>query len=124
MSIYDAIGGAPAVAAAVDDFYVRVLGDPGLAPYFEGVDLPRLKAHQRAFIAAAIGGPELYAGRDMRAAHTGLDITDAAFDSVVGHLVGTLTGLGVPEETIAQIGGALAPLRADIVRTPEPEPAG
>ncbi len=115
MSIYDSIGGGPAVAAAVDDFYTRVLADPQLAPFFTGVDLRHLKAHQRAFIAAAIGGSEIYQGRGMAAAHAGLAITDADFDAVVGHLVDTLTGLGVPQETIGQIGGALAPLRGDIV---------
>jgi truncated hemoglobin YjbI len=50
MSIYDQIGGAAAVSAAVDDFYVRVLGDDSLAPYFEGTDVSKLKGHQRAFI--------------------------------------------------------------------------
>ena len=82
MSIYDAIGGGPAVRAAVDDFYARVLADPQLAPFFTGVDLKHLKAHQRAFIAATIGGPEIYQGRDMAAAHAGLAITDSDFDAV------------------------------------------
>lgn len=115
MGIYDEIGGSGAVAATVDDFYRRLLDDPSLAPYFAGVDLAHLKSHQRAFIAAALGGPELYAGRDMAAAHAGLDITDGAFDAVVAHLVQTLTSLGVPDDTIAGIGAALAPLRGDIV---------
>jgi len=115
MTIFDTIGGAPAVQAAVDDFYVRVLADTALAPVFAGTDMNRLKAHQRAFIAAAIGGPQPYAGRDMATAHAGLGITDAEFDTVVGHLVDTLTGLGVSGDAIAQIGATLAPLRTDIV---------
>jgi hemoglobin len=119
LSIYDTIGGAGAVRAAVDDFYERVLADPRLAAFFTGTDLTRLKTHQRAFIAAAIGGPEIYAGRDMASAHAGLGIADADFDAVVGHLAGTLTGLGVPEETIGQIAGVLAPLRSDIVTARE-----
>jgi hemoglobin len=123
-TIYDSIGGAPAVAAAVDDFYVRVLGDPQLAPFFTDVDLAHLKAHQRAFIAAAVGGSEIYAGRNMAAAHAGLDISDDDFDAVVGHLVDTLAGLGVPEATIGQIGAALSPLRSDIVTAPPTELAG
>lgn len=120
MSIYDSIGGAGAVQAAVDDFYARVLADPRLAPFFAGTDLGRLKAHQRSFIAAAIGGPEVFAGRDMASAHAGLSIGDADFDAVVGHLVDTLAGLGVPSEIIGQIGAALAPLRADIVTVSQP----
>jgi hemoglobin len=114
-SIYDAIGGAPAVGAAVDDFYLRVVADPDLAPFFDTTDLRRLKTHQRAFIAAALGGPELYAGRDMAAAHAGMSISDRDFDAVVGHLVDTLTALAVPAEIIGQIGAALAPLRDQIV---------
>jgi hemoglobin len=118
MSIYESIGGAGAVQAAVDDFYARLLGDPQLAPFFAGVDLQRLKSHQRAFLAAALGGAQLYQGRDMAAAHAGLEISDGDFDAVVTHLVATLTGLGVPQETIGQIGGLLAPLRGEVVTVP------
>jgi hemoglobin len=114
-SIYDAIGGAPAVDTAVTDFYLRVLADPQLAPFFAAKDMERLKAHQRKFLAAALGGPQLYAGRDMSAAHAGLGITDADFDAVVGHLAATLGSLGVPPETIAEIASALVPLRTEIV---------
>ena len=34
--------------------------------------MARQKAHLRAFVAAALGGPQLYAGRDMHSAHAGL----------------------------------------------------
>lgn len=115
MSIYDEIGGADAVRAAVDQFYERVLPDPVLAPYFEGIEMNRLKDHLRMFIAAAIGGPERYEGRSMQAAHAGLDITTEAFTHVVDHLVATLTALGVPDDTIAAIGAKLAPLSRQIV---------
>ncbi|MEX5631562.1 group I truncated hemoglobin [Parafrankia sp. FMc2] len=115
MSIYDAIGGAKAVEAAVDEFYVRVTADPDLAPFFAGRDIPSLKAHQRDFIAAAIGGPEIYQGRDLPRVHRPLNISDAHFDAVVDHLVASLRGLGVPAETTGQIGAVLAPLRKDIV---------
>lgn len=118
MSIYDQIGGAPSVTAAVDLFYGKVLADPSLAGYFADTDLARLKGHQRAFIAAALGGPDLYAGRDMAAAHAGLDITEGAFDAVVGHLVATLTELRVPADVIGDIGVKLAPLAPQIVSAP------
>ncbi len=115
MSIYDSIGGAPAVARAVDEFYARVLTDQQLVTYFAGVDLARLKAHQRTFIAAAVGGPEIYRGRDMAAAHARVGVAEADFDAVVAHLVDTLIELGVPAATVTRIGSALAPLRPEIV---------
>jgi hemoglobin len=114
-SIYDAIGGEPAVAAAVEDLYARILGDRALAHYFAGTDMKRQRSHLRAFVAAALGGPQLYAGRDMNDAHTGLGVTAGAFDRVVAHLAAALAGLGVPATTIEAIAGKLAPLRTQIV---------
>jgi hemoglobin len=115
-TIYDRIGGKDAVAATVDALYARILADPLLAPWFAGTDMRRQQAHMRAFVAAALGGPAIYAGRDMAAAHRGLGITDAAFDAVVGHLVAALGGLGVPDEVVGEIGAALAPLREQVVQ--------
>lgn len=115
MSIYADIGGRDAVAAAVDIFYGLVLADDLLAPYFEGRDMARQQAHMRAFLAAALGGPDVYAGRDMAAAHAGLRISGAAFDRVVELLVATLQQLDVPADVIAAIGAKLTPLRPQIV---------
>jgi hypothetical protein len=38
-------GGGPAVAAAVDDLYARVLGDRELAHYCTGIEMARQKTH-------------------------------------------------------------------------------
>jgi len=120
VSIYAAIGGASAVSAAVGDFYRRVLADPELAGYFTGVDVDRVKTHQRMFIAAALGGPAAYRGRPIREAHAGLHIGDADFDRVVSHLVATLTSLGISGRIIDMVADVLGPLREQIVE----EPAG
>lgn len=118
MSVFDRIGGPSAITAAVDDFSRRLIADPALTPYFDGVDMRRLKGHQRSFIAAAIGGPEPYLGRSMRESHAQLKIQAIHFDRVVDHLVETLTDLGVSGAIIEQIGARLAPLRDEVV-TPD-----
>ncbi|MGW1229677.1 group I truncated hemoglobin [Streptomyces sp. NPDC001515] len=114
-SIFDRMGGADAVAAVVDLFYVRVLDDDVLAPYFTGTDVDRLKAHQRAFVGSALGSPGPYAGRGMNRAHQGLDITGAHFDRVVEHLAAALAEAGADDGTIGEIAGRLAPLKPEIV---------
>jgi len=116
-SVYDEIGGGEAVSAAVDDLYERLLADPELAPFFARTDMRRQKSHMRAFMAVALGGPDVYAGRDMAAAHGSLRIRGTHFDRVVGHLVATLSSLSVPGGLIEAIGARLAPLRAQIVTT-------
>jgi hemoglobin len=82
MSIYADIGGSAALDAAVTHFYQRLLADESLVGYFDGIDLDRLKRHQRAFLSMALGGPNEYKGRNMAAAHAGLGITNQAFSSV------------------------------------------
>jgi hemoglobin len=114
-SLYDDIGGSAAVAVAVDDLYERILADHELAPYFARSDMRRQKSHMRAFIAAALGGPDIYRGRDMAAAHAHLRISGRAFDRVAGHLVATLRELGVAAAHVDAIVARVAPLRAQIV---------
>lgn len=117
-TLYDRLGGGPAIAAAVDDFYGRVLADPSLAPHFADIELDRLRAHQRDFFTTALGGPHRYRGRTLDVAHRGLGITDDAFDRVVGHLAATLDALGVDATTIGDVAAALAPLRELVVEAP------
>jgi hemoglobin len=96
VSIFESIGGEPALVAVVDDFYVRVLDDPQLAGFFAGANMPKLKGKQVEFFAAALGGPDIYEGGTMRQVHAGRGISQADFDKVAYHLVGALAGAGVP----------------------------
>ena len=120
MSLYERLGQQVGIRAAVDDFYDRVIADPVLAHHFEGVDLPRLRGHQAALLVQVTGGPVEYSGRELAAGHAGLDITPSDFDRVVGHLVATLTALGVSEQDIAAVGAALTAHRDEIVTAVEP----
>lgn len=117
MTPYERIGGAPAVAAAVERFYVRVLADPILEPFFENVDLARVKRHQLAFLSQALGGPQEHSGATMSRAHARLRIEQRHFDAVAGHLVETLRELGVGEEIVGDVVAAVTPLASQIVNT-------
>jgi hemoglobin len=120
MSLYERLGQEVGIRTAVDDFYVRLVEDPQLAHFFTGIDLPRLRRHQTALLVQVTGGPVGYSGRELAASHAGLDITPADFDRVVGHLVGTLTALGVSGEDIGAVGAALTAHRDEIVTAGEP----
>ena len=72
-SLYDRIGGAPAVDAAVDIFYKKVLADKRIAYMFKDTDMKRQHAHQKKFLTYAFGGPNEYEGKDMRCAHAGVN---------------------------------------------------
>lgn len=44
--LFDRVGGMKALINAVDVFYERILGDPTLAPFFEGVEMSRQRTKQ------------------------------------------------------------------------------
>ena len=115
ISVYQAIGGRTALAAAVDDFYGRLLADPVLGPFFPGGAGARHRAYVVTILGEALGGPERYRGPDIAAAHGGLGITDAHFDLAAAHLYATLDGLGVPRHLSDHIVGIVAGLRPAVV---------
>ena len=118
MTLYDRIGGAVAVNAAVERFYVRVLADPLLESFFRDIDMARLRAHQFAFLSQALGGPRQYSGASMTRAHSRLRIEQVHFDAVAAHLLGTLRELGVSESMVAEVGVIVTPLASHVVNTP------
>ena len=51
----------------------------------------------------ALGGPNQYTGRSMRAAHVGLGITAVQFGAVAGHLDASLASFDVPRLLIDEV---------------------
>ena len=117
-TIYEQIGGAAAVEAAVDIFYRKVLADDRIARFFDGVDMDRQRDKQKAFLTMVFGGPNAYTGKDMRAAHArlvGMGLDGSHFDAVVENLGATLTELGVPAALIGEVAAIAETTRHDVL---------
>src|SRR4051794_19695285 len=83
-SLYERLGGMPAIRAVVDELMVRMLRDPRVSPWFEraAADPDRAAAYKRNLadlVCQATGGPCKYAGMDMVTAHKGRGVTIEAF---------------------------------------------
>ena len=118
MGLFEEIGGAPAVEAAVDIFYRKVLKDDRIRSFFSGVDMARQAAKQKAFLTMAFGGPANYTGMDMRKGHAHLvarGLTDVHFDAVMEQLGATLKELKVPDHLIAQAAAIAESTRKDVL---------
>ncbi len=115
MSIFDEIGGEPAVSATVDVFYEKVLADPLLKPFFDGIDMDDQSRKQKAFFTTIFKGATVAADAYMRSAHEALvrdkGLSDEHFDAVARHLHATLEELNVPSHLADQIMSAAAGLR-------------
>jgi hemoglobin len=114
-SLYEQVGGAPAVELLVDRFYERLWADSSLQKYFVGIDRADLKRHQRMFLNLALGGGEPYTGRPLPEAHRDLRIDNVAFDKVAEHLTITMRELEIDEPAIAIIDGAVKGFRPQVV---------
>lgn len=117
-SLFDRIGGEAAVDAAVDIFYRKVLSDDRISEFFDGVDMEKQAAKQKAFLTMAFGGPNNYTGEDMRKGHAHLvarGLNDTHFDAVVENLGGTLKELGVADELIGEVAAIAETTRNDIL---------
>jgi hemoglobin len=118
-SLYDRIGGEPALMAAVDIFYKKVLDDELTRPFFVGLDMAAQIRKQVAFMTWAFGGPPALKGRDLRVAHADLvknrGLTDVHFDAVAGHLKETLTEMGVQADLIEEALAIVGTTRADVL---------
>ena len=102
-TLYNQIGGMPAVDAAVGIFYDKIMIDPRVNHFFKRVDMTQQSPKLKAFLAYAFGAPMAYTGKSMHAAHAHLNITELDFSIVAGHLHDTLVELAVPDELIQEV---------------------
>ena len=115
VTLYEEIGGRPALKAAVDVFYRRLLADPELAWLFiVGVGI-RHQAFVVTALGEALGGPEGYWGPVLADAHRDLGITDAEFDRAVAHLSGAMNEVSVPRPLADRVIVIVAKFRWAIV---------
>ncbi|MDQ6970816.1 MAG: group 1 truncated hemoglobin [Mariprofundus sp.] len=118
-SLYDQLGGAAAVDAAVDIFYRRVLSDAYIKVFFEGIDMDKQAAKQNAFLTMVLGGPNNYTGKDMRVGHKHLvekmGLNESHFEHVLAHLRSTLAELGVGDEKVAEVIAVADSVRDDVL---------
>jgi hemoglobin len=117
-SLFDQLGGAAAVDAAVEIFYRKVLSDYRINRFFDNSDMEAQVTKQKAFLTMVFGGPNHYTGKDMRTAHAKLvkmGLNASHFDIVMEHLTATLVELSVPPALIAQVTTLAESTRTDIL---------
>jgi hemoglobin len=101
--LYDLIGGSPAIWAAIDSFYRRVLEDETLRHFFDSSDMAHLRERQSMFISMLLGGRVVYTGKKIDAAHASArakGLTNKNFDAFLAHFRAALDEVGAnPDKT-------------------------
>ena len=123
-SLYDRLGGEPAITAVVDDFVGRAASDPKVNFTRKGqpnqwdpspANVAKLKKRLVEFISMAAGGPNNYKGRDMVTAHTGMNISEAEFNAAAADLSASLDKFKVPAREKSELMAAVAGTKGQIV---------
>jgi hemoglobin len=114
-SLYDRLGGKPAIEAVVGQFLHNVVADDRINAFFANADANDLSAKLVDLICQGTGGPCTYTGKDMKAAHQGMGVKEADFNALVEDLVAALDEFNVPEQEKGELLGILGPMKNAIV---------
>ena len=136
LTLYERLGGEQGIVAITDDFTQRVLEDPRVNWQRKGVDrggwfrrsspnavmwtatsenVATLKRHLAQFFSLATGGPPNYEGKNIRAAHADMRITNPEFDAVVGDLKASLDKLQVAQQEQKELLAIVESTRPQVV---------
>jgi len=117
-SLFTDLGGSSGVETLVESLYRRVLGDPRLAPFFDGVDMAVQRRKFRAFFLTVIGTPQARSTIELRAGHAkavenGLSVEH--FSAFVQHLEEALHEHQVSPGAVGQILENVARTKEDVL---------
>ncbi len=117
LTLYERLGKAEGIARIVDDVIAAHLRNPIVKSRFENVkDLEHAKRMAREFFCAGSGGPEAYTGKDMLAAHKGMNISELEYLAVMDDIVGALEKHQVEDATRNDVIAILYSLKGNIIR--------
>lgn len=121
-SLYERLGGVYSIAAVVDDFIDRIMGDPRLNANPK-VDEAHHRVSRAGFkylvtemVCWAAGGPQKYTGRSMLESHAHLGITEDEWRVFLGDFRACLDRFAVPPAEQAELFAIVDSTKKDIVR--------
>lgn len=113
---YQALGGKPGIEKIVAIFLPIVLADGRIKQAFKDTDAGKLAALLEEHFCELSGGPCEYSGKNMKAAHEEMHITNAQFNALAEDLQSAMEQQGVPSRVQNRLMAKLAPMQRDIVR--------
>jgi hemoglobin len=116
LSLYDRLGGAAGITAIVSDAVDNHLNNPVVSPRFRAsTDIPRAKRLAAEFFCAGAGGPETYSGKDMRAAHRGMNINEQEYLAVIDDVMAALAKHKIDDATCKDVLSILYSLKGEVL---------
>lgn len=86
-----------------------------ISHFFSAVNMETQLAKQKSFLTVAFGGTGRYSGKNMRAAHARMKLSEEHFDAVMENLGSTLKELNVPDNLIVEAAQIASSVKNDIL---------
>jgi hemoglobin len=134
LALFDRLGAEVGISNIMADFLPRALEDPRVNWQRHGVkrfallrrdrnvewsatpeNVAELQKHLVQFFSLATGGPAHYDGKEMKAAHADLRISNPEFDAAIGDLKASLDKLQVPNKEQKELLSIVESTRPQIV---------
>ena len=114
-SLYERLGGSDGIRAIAKDLVALHRCNPRIAPRFAAGDVASLENAAATFFITGTGGPAVYRGKDMRAAHRGMNIGAAELVAVLDDALEALSRNGIGQREQEEVLFILYGMRGDIL---------
>jgi len=114
-SLYERLGGTEGITQIANDVVDNHLSNPLIATRFESSDIDALKNAAATFFIMGTGGPEVYKGKDMLAAHKGMNIAANEYMSVLDDALSAMGKNNVGQREQEEVLFVLYSMRSQIV---------
>lgn len=115
-TLFERLGGEAGLRSIASDMVDNHLNNPLVAPRFMNADIPVVKKNAADFFIGGTGGPDLYKGRDLVAAHKGMNVSDNEFMAAVDDVMASLSKNKIGDAEKAEVLFILYSLRPEVVR--------
>lgn len=113
--LYDRLGGYDGILALTNEIVRLHQINPDFRLMMKYVDGEHLAKQVADFMASGTGGTETYQGRNMKAAHAHLEMTNADFLSAGGDVMTAMQNLGYGQEETDEVVCILVSMKDQVV---------
>ena len=113
-SLYERLGGTEGITQLASDVVDNHLINQRIASRFSQSDVEGLKHAAATFFITGTGGPEVYEGKDMAAAHAGMNIDAAEFVAVLDDTLAALEKNNIGQREKEEVLYVLYSMKGDI----------
>lgn len=114
-SLFERLGGTEGITQIASDLVDNHMSNPRISPRFAESNVDKLKNAAATFFITGSGGPEVYEGRDMVAAHKGMNIDATEFVAVLDDALKALSQNKVGQREQEEVLFILYRMKGEIV---------